>query len=50
MLKQGLSRGYLNIEMGWVLSTNDAMNAVPRTYGAEIYKVYRVYEKMLAKA
>lgn len=49
LLKRGLPRGYVNIEMGWVLENNDMMNAVPKSLGAKVYKIYRVYEKMLTK-
>jgi len=48
MLKRGLPRGYLDIEMSWILENNDKMNAIIRMMGAHIYKTFRVYEKKLA--
>jgi GNAT superfamily N-acetyltransferase len=47
LLKRGLPRGYVDAEMSWILETNDKMNAIIRMMGAEIYKIFRVYEKPL---
>ncbi len=47
MIKAGLPRGYRNIEMSWILSTNDMMNRAVATLGAKIYKTYRIYQKVL---
>lgn len=47
MITSGLSRGYTNIEMGWVLANNDDMNRIVEMMGVEVYKTYRVYEKAL---
>jgi hypothetical protein len=50
MIRRGLLRGYVDVEMGWTLENNDAINAVGPMTGAKVYKTYRVYEKVLAKA
>jgi GNAT superfamily N-acetyltransferase len=42
-----LSKGYKNAEMSWILETNDAMNRASRFLGGEVYKTYRIYEKLL---
>jgi len=47
MLKRGLARGYKNIEMSWILENNDMMNRAIQNFGGEIYKTYRVYEKVV---
>lgn len=47
LIKAGLKRGYVNIEMSWILENNDMMNRAIKMLGAEIYKTYRVYEKKL---
>ncbi|GMQ78382.1 MAG: GNAT family N-acetyltransferase [Anaerolineae bacterium] len=39
--------GYRWAEASWVLETNDAMNRPIELLGSEIYKRYRVYEKVL---
>lgn len=46
MLKAGLPRGYVDIEMSWILANNDMMNRAIQMMGAEIYKTYRVYRKI----
>jgi hypothetical protein len=33
--------------MSWILENNDAMNRPIELFGAEVYKRYRVYEKIL---
>ena len=45
MLLAGLKRGYVDIEMSWILETNDMMNRGIQLLGAEVYRTYRVYEK-----
>jgi GNAT superfamily N-acetyltransferase len=45
MIKNGLPRGYVNIEMSWILETNDMMNRAIEMLGAKVYKTYRVFEK-----
>jgi len=47
MFMAGLKRGYVDIEMSWILDNNDKMNAIIEKLGAHIYKTYRVYEKQL---
>ncbi len=47
LLTRGLPRGYVDIEMSWILDNNDMMNRAIKMLGAEIYKVYRVYQKAL---
>lgn len=47
LVKRGLMRGYLNIEMSWILENNQKMNSILKMMGAHIYKTYRVYEKKL---
>ncbi len=42
-----LPKGYKNIEMSWILETNDSMNRVIQFLGGEVYKTYRIYEKPL---
>ncbi len=47
MLRRGLPRGYVDVEMSWILENNDMMNRTIQMLGAEVYKIYRVYEKAL---
>jgi hypothetical protein len=47
MIKNGIQRGYLDIEMSWILANNEMMNRGVEMMGAEIYKTYRVYRKAL---
>jgi GNAT superfamily N-acetyltransferase len=47
MVKAGLSKGYMDIEMSWILEDNDMMNRSIKVLGGEVYKTYRVYEKAL---
>ena len=39
--------GYEWAEASWILENNDAMNRPIELLGSEIYKRYRVYEKVL---
>jgi GNAT superfamily N-acetyltransferase len=48
LLKRGLPRGYVDIEMSWILEDNDMMNRAFRMLEARINKVWRVYHKPLA--
>lgn len=43
----GAAKGYRWAELGWVLEDNALLNHTLRRTNAEIYKVYRVYEKPL---
>ncbi|GAB4474299.1 MAG: GNAT family N-acetyltransferase [Anaerolineae bacterium] len=47
LLKSGLARGYRDVELSWILETNDAMNRDIELLGATRYKTYRVYQKAL---
>lgn len=48
MIKGGLPNGYMNIEMSWILETNDMMNrGIQGVLGGDIYKTYRVFRKTL---
>ncbi|MDT8305141.1 MAG: N-acetyltransferase [Anaerolineae bacterium] len=40
--------GYRFAEASWILETNDMMNRAIRLLGAEVYKRYRIYEKLLS--
>ena len=42
-----LTKGYKNAEMSWILETNEPMNRSSRFLGGEVYKTYRIYEKLL---
>jgi GNAT superfamily N-acetyltransferase len=48
LLKRGLPRGYLDVEMSWILEDNDMMNRAFRMLDARINKVWRVYRKPLS--
>ncbi len=48
LLKSGLARGYRDVELSWILETNDAMNRDIELLGATRYKTYRVYQKALS--
>ncbi len=43
-LEAARRRGYIGGELGWILETNDAMNRINQAAGAEIEKVYRIYD------
>jgi hypothetical protein len=47
LLMAGFPKGYVDIEMSWILENNQTMNAIIQSFEAEIYKTYRVYEKNL---
>lgn len=47
MISKGLPRGYVDIEMSWILENNDMMNRALEMLGAHVYKTYRVYQKTL---
>ena len=44
---RGAARGYRWAELGWVLEDNHLLNHALRRTDAEVYKVYRIYEKAL---
>lgn len=45
--RRGVAAGYRTCEFSWTLETNELINRSMRLFGAEIYKVYRVYAKPL---
>ena len=44
---RGAAKGYRWAELGWVLEDNHLLNHALRRTDAEVYKVYRVYQKPL---
>lgn len=46
-IKQGIARGYEAAELSWVLEDNDLMNRTLQSFGARLYKKYRIYEMPL---
>lgn len=44
---RGAAQGYQWAELGWVLEDNHLLNHALRRTDAEVYKVYRIYEKAL---
>ncbi len=44
---RGAAQGYQWAELGWVLEDNHLLNHALKRTDAEVYKVYRVYEKAL---
>jgi hypothetical protein len=42
-----LTKGYEWSEMSWLLETNDMINRAAKMTNAEVYKVYRLYQKPL---
>ena len=44
---RGAAKGYQWAELGWVLEDNHLLNHALRRTDAEVYKVYRIYEKAL---
>lgn len=44
---RGAAKGYRWAELGWVLEDNHLLNHALRRTDAEVYKIYRVYEKAL---
>lgn len=47
MMKAGLPKGYVDIEMSWLLENNDNIVRIAEMLGAHRYKTYRVYQKAL---
>ena len=45
--KAAIAKGYRHVEMSWILETNDMMNRAIKMFGAEVYKVYRIYQMPL---
>ncbi len=46
--RRGVDAGYRSCEFSWTLETNDLINRSMQLFGAEVYKRYRIYEKVLA--
>ena len=44
---RGAERGYKWAELGWVLEDNHLLNHALRRTDAEVYKIYRIYQKTL---
>ncbi len=44
-IKEGIKRGYLGADMGWILDSNYQMNKILEDLGSEKYKEYAIYEK-----
>lgn len=45
LIRRGRRMGYEWAELGWTLEDNRLINAAIRSIGADVYKVYRTYEK-----
>ena len=45
--RNGLAKGYTSCEMSWVLEDNLIARRTFERCGAEVYKVYRIFEKPL---
>jgi hypothetical protein len=45
--KGGYGRHFLNVELSWILDTNERIKHVMNTLGAKVVKRYRIYEKTL---
>lgn len=43
-----LKAGYKYGDFGWILSTNKQMNSIASSFGSEIYKTYRYFERSLS--
>lgn len=47
VIKRAKDRGYTEAELSWTLEDNERINKIIKITGAEIYKIYRIYEKKL---
>ncbi len=47
-IKKGLERGYKQAELSWISEDNKVLLSIMEKIGAQRYKVYRMYEKVLA--
>lgn len=45
--RRGVEAGYRSCEFSWTLENNDLINRSMRLFGAERYKVYRIYERAI---
>jgi hypothetical protein len=48
--RRGVEAGYLCGEFSWTLESNDLINRSMSLFGAQIYKRYRIYRKLLLSA
>lgn len=48
VIKRAKDRGYTEAELSWTLEDNERINKIIKLTGAEIYKIYRIYEKILS--
>ena len=48
-MREGLrADGVQKVELSWILEDNLAMRHIIESLGADAYKTYRIYEKVLA--
>ena len=45
IMKQGQSRDWKELDLGWVLASNTRMNAMARALGGKLHKVHRLYKR-----
>jgi hypothetical protein len=45
--RKAFAKGYQRCEMSWILESNDMMNRIIERTGGELYKTYRIYERIL---
>jgi hypothetical protein len=45
--RRGVEAGYRSCEFSWTLESNDLINRSMQLFGAQIYKRYRIYQKVL---
>jgi hypothetical protein len=38
---------YQHSDSGWILAINQSMVSIAKSFGSQIYKTYRLYEKAL---
>lgn len=43
-IRRGLAKGYRSAEMSWILEDNELMNRTLVSFGARLYKKYRIFE------
>ncbi len=44
VINEGLRHGYKWAELGWILETNHKMNRALESLGAEVFRIYRIYD------
>lgn len=45
--RSAFAKGYEHCEMSWFLESNDMINRIAERLGANLYKTYRIYEKLV---